>query len=364
MLKIGTGLDYLSDTTKQDLVHAGTNWVPSTTYTDISPYVLAKLEIANTSLNAGLRYTSASLNVKDFTTMTTKRRAADYATTGNTELRKGVAVKGGKPNYTKALFNVGAVHNTELFRIYASYNQGFGMGDIGRVLRAINKANVTIDNNFLDIKPIITNNYEAGLDFFLSTNSMVGVEYYISNSDFGQRMEYLADQDLYKPQRAKTKVSGFNVKADIALNDDYKFGSTYSHIIAKGDYNVKDKDGKVTSTKEVDLLARYGNAPNKLSLFVSGKIGDAMSLRLQSQSLLNKTLETKPGSSVKFDGYTVIDLLGNYNLNKNSKINFGIGNVLNKQYATWYSQTGQNPRGTAYFAGEGRSFKVSYQMSF
>ena len=363
MIKVSAGLDYLQDSTKQDLVHAGTQWVPSTTYSDISPYALGNVNLDTpmgiTTINAGVRYTTANLAVKDFTTITTKSKAKD----GTISVNKGVEVKGGTPNYSKMLFNVGAVNNMDDFRIYASYNQGFGMGDVGRVLRAIKKTGVTIDNDYLDVKPIITNNYEVGVDYFIGDEGSVGIDYYMSASDFGQRMEYLADIDLYKPKREKTDISGFNVKADYTIADDYTIGGYYSFISSKGDYTLKKEDG-TEEVKQVDLLARYGNAPDKISLFAEGLLFDSLFVRVQSSTLLDKSIQSTPDEKSKkdFKGYTTVDLLSRYKITDSSSVSFGVSNLLGTQYATWYSQMAQTAKN--FFAGEGRVIKVSYKMEF
>ena len=360
MIKIGTGVEYSVDETAQKLVRTKAYYTPPMTYQDLSPYLLANVELGGTTINTGMRYTSANLNINDFTTITTKNwKKKGQGLEANVP---GVDIKGGNPSYSKLLFNVGATHQTDSFRAYGSYNQGFGIGEVGRVLRGLKKS---VDlNNFLDISPIVTNNYEVGADYFINDSSSVGAEYFISSSDFGQGLKYIAEEDLYRPERTKTNVSGFNLKADLDF-DSYQVGGSYSHITSKKDHEVKDENGQVTKTIQLDLEAR-GNSvstPNKLNLFAQGSVGENLFVRLQSQTLLGKTLELKPDVSKKFMGYTTIDALGSYQLSESSQISFGIANLLNENYGTWYSQIGQK-KDKMYLAGEGRSFKISYKMAF
>src|SRR5690606_2324353 len=72
-------------------------------------------------------------------------------------------VTGGKPDFEQGLYNIGATYRaTEHLTLFGSYSQGFGMPDVGRVLRGINQPGLSVES-FLSLAPIVTDNCGLGL---------------------------------------------------------------------------------------------------------------------------------------------------------------------------------------------------------
>ncbi|MGZ9099079.1 MAG: TonB-dependent receptor, partial [Brevundimonas sp.] len=126
-LKALIGVDGLRDSTYQELILTGRNWVPETTYESLSPFLQLSQALLSDrlTLSAGVRHESATLKVDDFQTL--------YAYGPQT-------VAGGAPGFEETLFNVGAAFEMRPgLLVYASFAQGFTMPDVGRVLRGINR---------------------------------------------------------------------------------------------------------------------------------------------------------------------------------------------------------------------------------
>src|SRR6185503_9746195 len=167
------------------------------TYENYAPFLQAEfVGIDDLTVTGGVRHEESRLKVGDFTTL---------ASSGSR------FVRGGNPEFSETLYNIGATYKiTESWRTFANYAEAFSMPDVGRVLRAINIPNQSVES-FLDLKPLLTQNVEAGLEY---TSAMIGAQlvWFQSDSDLGQRLQRGAD-GIYTVQREKTKIDGFEFRA-------------------------------------------------------------------------------------------------------------------------------------------------------
>jgi iron complex outermembrane receptor protein len=186
------GFDVLEDETWQGLIQTGRSWVPPSTYTNYAPFLQAEYTgIEKLTVTAGVRHEEAKLKVDDFTTL---------ASSGSR------FVRGGEPDFSETLYNIGATYKvTDAWRVFANYAEAFSMPDVGRVLRAINIPNQSVET-FLDLEPILTENTEVGLEYSLA-QFQAQVTYYRSDSDLGQRLNRGQD-GIYTVQRENTKIDG------------------------------------------------------------------------------------------------------------------------------------------------------------
>ena len=73
-LRATLGLDIARDTTSQELVRAGMDWVPETTYESVSPFVQMEWWVADSvMLTGGLRHERGKLQVDDYITIPDQR---------------------------------------------------------------------------------------------------------------------------------------------------------------------------------------------------------------------------------------------------------------------------------------------------
>lgn len=339
-LSLTTGLDILHDTTEQTLEKTNRIWVPETTFKNYAPFLQAQYKpIDSLVFNAGIRHEKASLDVGNFRTI--------YATND----AGGVDVQGGDPDFSKNLYNAGVVVSPLTWlSVFANYSQGFGMPDVGRVLRAIGTENQNV-SNFLNLQPIITTNREIGLrvdwqpvDFEMS--------YYESNSDFGSRLERVGDD--YFIRREKTEISGVETSVGYQATEDHRLELSYSLI--RGRYDSNDNN-------ETDSDLDASNIPpNRLLANWSAKWSPKWSSYLQVSHNMNRKFEKMGVESAKFDGYTLVDASLSRNLPKGT-LNLSIANLLNEDYFDYYSQAA-NTLDNRYFKGRGRTVTLGYAIDF
>lgn len=333
------GLDYLQDDTFQELVLTGRNWVPESSYENLSLFAQGEyMGIENLVISAGLRFEDAELNVGDFTTL------ASY--------NGGQFVAGGNPDFSETLLNIGATYElTEQWRLFGSYSEGFAMPDVGRVLRGINQPGQTV-SSFLNLEPIVTENSELGVEY-QNANLRAQLSIYESDSDLGQRLQADAD-GIFSVQRERTEIAGLEMVADWTLSSADTLGLRYAYTEGEFDSNG---DGRVDTD-----LGGANMSPNRLNLSWNRAWTNELSTRLQINAVLDRDFENAGGQTVReFDGYTTVDLSAEY-IAPRGVVRAGIQNLTNEDFFTYFSQTlGSNTRN---FAGIGRSMTLSYALQF
>ncbi len=331
---LSTGLDWLQDSTYQELVMTNRNWVPETEFINYAPFVQLRYnQIKNWTFSAGARYEYGQLSVADFTTLASSNSSV---------------VTGGEPSFNELLKNFGVVHQwSDSVRFYASYSEGFSMPDVGRVLRAINKPNQSVAQ-FLNLQPVVSDNAEVGIEL-TEDKYRLQLSYFQSDSDLGSRLQADAD-GIYSVMREQTEISGFEAEGEYNLNDNSTLGFTYASTDGRYDSN---NDGQVDKD-----LGGINIAPERLNLYWLQQWPMQLSSRVQISQLFD--VDYNDGSS--FDGYHTLDLSGRYDTNNWGSWTLGLENALDKQYITYYSQT--TPANSSYFAGLGRTLNLNWQMAF
>lgn len=332
------GLDLLRDETWQALIQTGRNWVPATSYDNIAPFMqLEYTGIGNVVVTTGVRHERSRLEVDDFTTLFSARSTF---------------VRGGKPDFSETLYNFGGTWQmTEAWRLFANYAEAFSMPDVGRVLRAINVPNQSVET-FLDLKPILTENLEAGLEYGGERLS-AQLSIYTSDSDFGQRLQRGSD-GIYSVRRELTKVDGIELRADWQVAARDTLGLRYATTDGRYDSNA---DGKVDSDLDGSNIS-----PDRVNLSWERAWREGLSTRLQVNLLDDREFANRSGVITnRFNGYTTTDFTAQI-AGFGGNFNVAVQNLTNKEYFTYYSQT--NPLDVRNFMGLGRSFTVAWQRSF
>ena len=328
---IVTGVDYFSDTTKQILAQTGREWVPETTYQSWAPYLQLERGWGPLALSGGVRYESAELTVDDFVTL---------------ESYGSQAVAGGNPDFEEVLFNVGATYAvTETATLFATYAQGFGMPDVGRVLRGINQPGQDVDD-FLQLEPIVTDNYEFGVR--VRDRSWKGaLSYFYSTSELGSRLSLNTD-GIFVVNREPIDTWGVEARLEFEWNETHTLGSTFAWVEGQSD---ADGDGRID-----DELDGANIPPVRLNLHWSAQWSEAWRTRLQSATYFDN-------EGRGFEGHTLFDFLASYATGFGT-FALGVENVLDETYITYYSQTVAATNAARYFAGRGRVFSLRYRRDF
>jgi iron complex outermembrane receptor protein len=332
------GFDVLVDETWQSLILTNRMWVPKSRYENYAPFLQAEFTgIDRLTATAGIRHERAKLEVDDFTTIASARSRF---------------VQGGEPDFNETLYNVGATYQlTDSWRVFANYAEAFSMPDIGRVLRAINIPNQSVES-FLDLEPVLTENMELGLELKSSAID-AQLAYFRSDSDLGQRLQRGAD-GIYTVQREKTTIDGLEFRTSWRATTADTFGLRYAHSDGRYDSNA---DGRVDSD-----LGGANIGPDRANVSWDRNWSDIASSRLQVNYLFDRDFEDINGVTVnEFDGYTTVDLSADVET-FGGVFTAAIQNLTNEDYFTYYSQT--SPLDARYFKGLGRTFRVGYRKSF
>ena len=339
-LGLVTGFDYLSDQTAQVLVLTGRTWVPKTTFENWSPYAQLEKPFGRVSLHAGLRHELATLKVADFRTI---------ESAGNT------LVRGGAPSFRKPLFNAGATWRiADRVTLFGGFTQGFGMPDVGRVLRGINTPNRDVDD-FLDLQPVVTDNWEAGTRLH-GHGWRASLSAFYSSSQLGSRLAPNA-AGIFDVMRERTEVYGAELKGDARLPRNW--GDVGGYIAVLEGKSDRDGDGALDRR----LPAVNITAP-KIGLHWDRAWTRRFSTRLQSLTLLPRS-DPDHRSAGDFGGYTLVDAIATMRVGRGG-VSMGVENVFDRRYVSYYSQTltGSNADNFNYFAGRGRMLSVRYRLSF
>ena len=333
-LSITTGLDVIQDITSQILVLTDRVYVPETEYVNYAPFAQFEYKpIDRLVLQAGVRHETAKLDVDTYQTVAA---------------RNNVTVDGGTPSFEDTVYNMGAVFKvTPSVNLFANYSQGFGMPDVGRVLRSVNVSGQDVDT-LIDLSPILTDNYEAGIRINRHPYD-VELSYYESNSELGSRI--VETSGLYSVKREKKKIKGAEASLGIQLNKNHKLQTSYSYIEGKSD---TDGDG-VVDTK----LTGADIPPNRLVASWRANWNEKASTLLQLSHSFNKTFDD---DDLEFDGYTLVDISMGYKLPV-GRFNTSVANLLNEDYFTYYSQSAYK-NDSFYFKGRGRTVTLAYGVDF
>lgn len=337
-LGLVTGFDYLDDKTQQVLVLTNRVWVPPVVYRGWSPYAQLEKAFGPVTVYGGIRYELAHLDVDDFRTI---------------ESANSTFVRGGSPSFEEPLFNLGATWRlSPHVTLFGGYTQGFGMPDVGRVLRAINRPNQSVEQ-FRDLQPIVTDNWELGKRLH-GEGWKASASVFYSTSKLGSRF-VSNPAGIFEVSRERTEIYGVELTGDARVGRLGTVGGYFAIIEGKSDRNG---DGAIDRR----LPATNITAP-KLGLFWDRTWAPGLSTRLQSLSLFERE-DPDDYAPADFNGYTLVDLIVKKQLGR-GEVSIGVENVFDRQYITYFSQTqGTNGDNFDYFAGRGRTLSVRYRLAF
>ncbi|QAU35709.1 TonB-dependent receptor [Janthinobacterium sp. 17J80-10] len=345
-LELTAGLDWLRDESQQRLALTNRTWVPPMEYVSIAPFAQLEYDIGAATLKGGLRYEKATLDVAPYRTLWFNG-AHD--------------VQGGSQSFEKVIPNIGGIYRFGGgWSAYASYNEGFGIADVGVVLRSVNTAGKSAAT-LVDLKPVITKNKEIGLTQRGAWGN-VGISYFISTSELGSSVTVNAATGVGTVQRIPVDVRGWELMGELRLAKAWTVNGTYSKTIGK-------RAAAQGAPLDLDQGAR-SQGPDKLVMGVNWAFAPEGSVRLQGTQLFSRHINVGRfiGASSQeehFNGYALFDLSGSY---KTRWGTFGVGieNLLDRQYIGYFAQAdaGSQTANDNYFAGRGRTLTLSYQQKF
>lgn len=339
------GVDLLNDQTAQKL-EDGRFWTPDMNMTNAAPFAQLKLDFRqHLILKAGVRYENIGVRVSDFTTLKTYN-----ATT--TKYDGGVAVQGGRLTYRALVGNVGLRYSGwGAFQPFVSFSQAFSINELGRILRTSQKSIVSQ----LETKPIIVNNYEAGVAGQVGRWVHYDVAVYESRSELGASYRTLPS-GVFEIVRAPERIRGYELAVDVTPVRLLAVGGSYAYLEGKSDNN-NDAD------HETYLGGDRISAP-KTTAYVRVQPNSRLSLNLNALRVGERN-RFSPAANGAFayaqgpvTGYTLLNFSGSYQLTTKADLSLGVENLLNTDYYPAISQWAA--RASDYIKGTGRRGMLTF----
>lgn len=333
-LKLTTGFDTLIDKGKQDLYGTGRTYVPESEYRNLSLFVQGEYRPWEPlTLHAGVRREYADLRIDSYSTLARYNR---------------VPVQGGTLQFNDTLYNLGLVlEASKAWNFYASYSEGFGMPDVGRVLRAINTPGQKVDD-MQSLRPVVTKSLEVGTRF-REGDWDAEASLFRSASDYGTRV--IRVNDAFMLAREKNRIDGLETSLGYRFNRAHRARLSYVHT--RGRY---DSDGNGSLDARLDGL---NVAPDRIMATWTAQWNERLSSFVQVQHALRRNFDDPARN---FSGYTLVDASLSYRLPKGT-VRLAVANVLNRDYISYYSQSAL-AEPMRYFAGRGRTLTVGYSLDF
>ena len=335
------GVDALRDQTAQPITD-GRTFAPEMTQTSAAPFVQLRLPVGERlTLRGGARYEALSLDVVDFTTL-----RAQFDTDGDGTPDQRNDVEGGTLTYDNFTFNAGAVLTVaEPMDVFASFEQGFAVSEVGRVLRGTTAGSVEA----LNPEAKTVNSYEMGLRLGTGRVAATASGYY-TTSELGS--SYGSDFEIV---RSPEHVYGVELTTDVQVADPLALGGTFSWVKGKRD---ADDNGSYETPLPGNRIP-----PEKVTGYVEVAPLDGWSTRLQV--LYSGERNAFPDSSSYAQGrvspYTVVDLSSRVDVGPGS-LTIGIENLFDNYYFPVRSQ--YPALDGSYTPGRGRNVNLSYSVTW
>ncbi len=334
------------------------NGGPDTTIDKWGAFVNADVDITDKwHTSAGVRYQKLKSETDTFTPIYEQllEEYFDSSAISGTSAAYGIDyqagnVEKGSTDHDKTLFNLGTSYQlTPHDQIFANFSQGFTTADIQRALRDVRAGFVVNSDN---VQPIAINNYEFGWQG-KHGDTAARLSSFYNESDKVVRFT-----DSYTVEVVDTDERVYGVEGSLShdISDKWQVGGSVAYT--RGQY---DKDGDWLELDAVRLTPLKGTA------FAQYNFDEGSNIRLQALAIGGddkafKDQQKDPDSSaLPVTGYMTLDVLGQVNMPV-GRVDYGVYNLLNKDYLTVYHQTtfGDLNRLPASGTTYGLSYTVDY----
>jgi len=338
-LTLTLGLDVLKDTTNQRLALTGRLFVPDLNLTNTAPFVQAEYEIGSFSATLGLRSERVELNVPSYRTIA---------------FHNAVTVGAGSQSFTENIPSFGLVYRIAPgLSTFAAVSRGFGLSDVGLVLRAVNRPGLNA-GSLVDLKPVIVDNREVGLSY-RSGGFSGSTSVYESESELGSAILTDSFGNPFVVRRP-TKIKGLEATARYAFGN-WRTDATYTRMRGR----TASVNGGVIDSD----LGIVSQPPDKLTFGASWRALPELTLRAQATKLFDRDLNVDRANRESFKGYTVADISASYTT-RFGTAGLGIENVTDRFWVGPFPQanSGSRTNNNDFFAGRGRTYTLSWTHTF
>nr|WP_086937914.1 TonB-dependent receptor [Thaumasiovibrio occultus] len=308
------------------------------------------------SIDGGFRYQTMNNAIDDFVAYSIQKKiAAGQGSSAD-------AVPGGETSYNISLFNIGTLYElSDTSQVWVNYSQGFELADPAKYYgqgtydsapganghwNLINSINVGSSR----MEGIKTSSVEIGFRTELDDLSLQSAAYY-SESD--NSIKYNRSTLLIEKLDDEQRIYGLEGLASYWFTPSLNVGLAGHYVVSE----VETDEGweKISA----------GQASTSKATAWLGWQGQNLTAKLQSQSMFSYTDD----ADNKLDGYTVVDLMGSYQLPV-GHLGFGIQNLLDNDYTTVWGQRAQILYARHYAAdaydyrGRGRNYTLTYHVTY
>lgn len=317
------GADFLKDHTvqkgmKNEFV------TPDMNMNSVAFYLQSKFNLAQYWIvKGGVRYESLRFKVGD--------------------LMKGDKLTVGEKNNSDAfVFNLGLRYNKlKYLQPFASFSQGYSIGDVGLVLRN------GVPLSSVNPKPVLVNNYETGI------NGQYGkVDYqltgYYSTSKKGSTFAEIGAPGNYELLQVPQRIYGLELVANIKATDWLALGTVVGYMDGRQDLK---NEGQYKDKLDNSIIS-----PFKLNFNADFKITDQWNAYLQMLHIGGRDafpVEAYNYGKYPISGYDILDFQTRYKF-KNMILTFSVNNLLNANYYPVHAEVrGATNEGRYYIKGSG-----------
>jgi iron complex outermembrane recepter protein len=289
-------------------------------------------------VSGGLRYENIGVDVEDYTTILGSVRR----------------IEGGNLNADAVVFNLGATYNiTDEVSVFASFAQGFGVPDFGRILRRPPQGFTAIESDLNFTDPQTVYSYELGLrgDWQNLQASLVG---FYSDSELGVTTR-IDEAGILQPVRAPQRNYGIEASLDWQPSDRWLLGGIFSW-----------NEGEIADGENGEYLAldTFEVQPWKLTAYVENETTPGWRNRLQALFVGNRDRGFEDGvDGAPIEGFVVVDFLSSIELGP-GVLTLGIQNLLDNQYFPITSQYLAPFDPSSNRAASGRTISLGYRVTW
>ncbi|MDM1296300.1 TonB-dependent receptor [Sphingobacterium sp. N143] len=326
------GIDLLKDHTVQKTLKD--DWVtPDMDMRNTALFLQSKFNLgADWILKGGLRYENIRLKVGDLT-------------------KNGKLTVGEKNNSDAVVFNLAARYNKyNYLQPFASFSQGYSIGDIGLVLRN------GVPLNQIDPKPVIVNNFELGLNGKMSIWDYQLTGYY-STSKRGNTFAETSTPGNYELTQVPQRIYGLEFVGHVNPIRWLSLGTILGYMDGRQDLS---NDGNYD-----DKLDNATLSPFKINVNADLKLTNRWNIYLQYLHLGGR--DVFPANEYNYgkypiSGYNLVDFQTRYKLQKIT-FSFSVNNLFNADYYPIHAEVrGATNEGRYYIKGSGTVANLGIQL--
>ena len=344
------GQDFMTVYASNGLVYKpngiGYNAGPKTTTDKLGVFINTDVDLSDKwHGSAGVRYQELEAETDAFIPMYEQVKAENEPT-----YQAGV-VAAGEADHNKTLFNLGTSYQiTPKDLIFANYSQGFTTADVQRALRDVKKGYVVNADN---VQPITIDNYELGWQGNYGDTQAKLAGFY-NESD--KTIQFTKD---YTVEVTDTDERVYGAEASLShnLSKDWQIGGTASYT--RGQFKNEGDWVELDATRITPL---------KGTAYVQYNFDGGSNLRLQALAIdgtdkayKEQTAIDPKSNAQPVTGYATVDLLGQVQLGK-GRLDYGVYNLLNKDYLSVYHQTTYSDGNRLPAAGT--NYGISYTIDY